>query len=96
MLGGDHPLGLPLIIELEQKGYIVITSVSTPEAVSNIEIKGHGYVRALVLDPNEVCITSGHPLQAYLTEIQLAWHYPYLSPVSCIYFVPTFSYHSRW
>lgn len=53
VLGGDHPLGLPLIIELEQKGYIVITSVSTPEAVSNIEGKGHGYVRALVLDPNE-------------------------------------------
>lgn len=55
VLGGDHPLGLPLIIELEQKGYIVITSVSTPEAVSSIESKGHGYVRALVLDPNEVC-----------------------------------------
>ncbi|KAG2147223.1 hypothetical protein BD769DRAFT_1597094 [Suillus cothurnatus] len=53
VLGGDHPLGLPLIIELEQKGYIVITSVSTPEAVSGIESKGHGYVRALVLDPNE-------------------------------------------
>lgn len=53
VLGGDHPLGLPLIIELEQKGYIVITSVSTPEAVSSIESKGHGYVRALVLDPNE-------------------------------------------
>lgn len=53
VLGGDHPLGLPLIIELEQKGYIVITSVSTPEAVSSIESKGHGFVRALVLDPNE-------------------------------------------
>ncbi|KAG2158511.1 uncharacterized protein EDB93DRAFT_1238246 [Suillus bovinus] len=53
VLGGDHPLGLPLIIELEQKGYIVVTSVSTPEAVSSIESKGHGYVRALVLDPNE-------------------------------------------
>lgn len=36
------------------------------------------------------------PLQPYLTEIQLAWHYPYLSPVPCIYFVPTFSYHSCW
>lgn len=53
VLGGDHPLGLPLIIELEQKGYIVITSVSTPETVSSIENKGHGYVKALVLDPNE-------------------------------------------
>ncbi|KAH7926637.1 hypothetical protein BV22DRAFT_1032635 [Leucogyrophana mollusca] len=53
VLGGDHPLGLPLIVELEQKGYIVIVSVSTPEAVDEIESKGHGYVRALVLDPNE-------------------------------------------
>ncbi|KAG0705121.1 hypothetical protein DFH29DRAFT_848266 [Suillus ampliporus] len=53
VLGGDHPLGLPLIVELEQKGYIVITSVSTPEAVGSIESKGHGYVRALILDPNE-------------------------------------------
>ncbi|KAF9227801.1 hypothetical protein BS17DRAFT_693724 [Gyrodon lividus] len=53
VLGGDHPLGLPLIMELEKQGYIVITSVSSPEAVSGIENKGHGYVRALILDPNE-------------------------------------------
>ncbi|KIJ10508.1 hypothetical protein PAXINDRAFT_164271 [Paxillus involutus ATCC 200175] len=53
VLGGDHPLGLPLIMELEKQGYIVITSVSSPEAVSDIENKGHGYVRALILDPNE-------------------------------------------
>lgn len=55
ILGGDHPLALPLIVELEKQGYIVITSVSSPEAVSDIESKGHGFVRALVLDPNEVC-----------------------------------------
>ncbi|KIL00949.1 hypothetical protein PAXRUDRAFT_821158 [Paxillus rubicundulus Ve08.2h10] len=52
VLGGDHPLGLPLIMELEKQGYIVITSVSSPEAVSDIENKGHGYVCALILDPN--------------------------------------------
>ncbi|KAL0946791.1 hypothetical protein HGRIS_012964 [Hohenbuehelia grisea] len=54
VLGGDTPLGLPLILELERKGYIVITSVSTPEAVEFIEGHCHGYVRALVLDPTEV------------------------------------------
>ncbi|KAF9246415.1 hypothetical protein BU15DRAFT_40086 [Melanogaster broomeanus] len=53
VLGGDHPLGLPLITELEKQGYIVIASVSSPDAVSDIESKGHGYVRALILDPNE-------------------------------------------
>ncbi|KAH7889594.1 hypothetical protein F5I97DRAFT_555761 [Phlebopus sp. FC_14] len=53
VLGGDHPLGFPLILELENKGYIVITSVSSPETVTDIERKTHGFVRALVLDPNE-------------------------------------------
>ncbi|OBZ69313.1 hypothetical protein A0H81_10967 [Grifola frondosa] len=53
VLGGDAPLGRPLILELEKKGYIVIASVSTPEAVDEIERKSHGYVRALVMDPAE-------------------------------------------
>ncbi|CAL1705225.1 unnamed protein product [Somion occarium] len=53
ILGGDTPLGLPLILDLEVKGYIVITSVSTPEAVEEIEARTNGYVRALVLDPSE-------------------------------------------
>ncbi|KAI6005844.1 hypothetical protein EDD15DRAFT_2427094 [Pisolithus albus] len=53
VLGGDHPLALPLILELERKGYIVIASVSSADAVSPLEAKGHGFVRALVLDPNE-------------------------------------------
>jgi hypothetical protein len=48
------PLGSALIADLEKKGYIVITSVSTPEAVDAIEHECHGYVRALVLDPTEV------------------------------------------
>ncbi|PIL24462.1 hypothetical protein GSI_14216 [Ganoderma sinense ZZ0214-1] len=53
VLGGDSPLGLPLVLDLEKKGYIVVTSVSTPESVDEIESKCHGYVRALVLDPSE-------------------------------------------
>ena len=54
VLGGDSPLGLPLVLDLEKKGYIVITSVAAPETVDEIESKCHGYVRALVLDPAEV------------------------------------------
>jgi len=48
------PFGPRLIADLEKNGYIVITSVSTPEAVDATENVCHGYVRALVLDPNEV------------------------------------------
>ena len=54
VLGGDSPLGLPLILDLERQGYIVITSVSGPDAVDEIERHAHGYVRAIVLDPCEV------------------------------------------
>ncbi|EMD37938.1 hypothetical protein CERSUDRAFT_113080 [Gelatoporia subvermispora B] len=53
VLGGDVASGLPLILELEKKGYIVIASVSTPEAADKIEQACNGYVRALVLDPSE-------------------------------------------
>ncbi|KAG7448086.1 uncharacterized protein BT62DRAFT_930169 [Guyanagaster necrorhizus] len=53
VLGGDTPFGLPLISDLEQKGYIVIASVSTPEAADLLERQSHGFVRALVLDPTE-------------------------------------------
>ena len=54
VLGADTPLGLPLVQGLEKEGYIVIASISTAEAVSAIESAGNGYVRALVLDPQEV------------------------------------------
>ncbi|KAH8106858.1 hypothetical protein BXZ70DRAFT_915360 [Cristinia sonorae] len=53
VLGGDSSLGLSLILDLEKQGYIVITSVSSPEAVDVVEQQCHGYVRALVLDPTE-------------------------------------------
>ena len=56
MLGGDSPLGPALISGLEKEGYIVITSVSDPDAVAKIEETGNGYVRALVFDPSEVSL----------------------------------------
>ena len=54
VLGGDSPFAPPLIAQLERKGYIVITSVENPDSVDAIERQSHGYVRALVLDPNLV------------------------------------------
>ncbi|KAK1218851.1 hypothetical protein PQX77_018467 [Marasmius sp. AFHP31] len=53
VLGGDTPLGHPLVLDLEKKGYIVIASVTGPDAAEALERKSHGYVRALVLDPAE-------------------------------------------
>jgi hypothetical protein len=54
VLGGDNPVALPLILGLEKKGFIVIASVATPEAIDELEHAGKGYVKALVLDPFEV------------------------------------------
>lgn len=53
VLGGDTPLGHPLVLDLERKGYIVVASVSGQDAADALERKCHGYVRALVLDPSE-------------------------------------------
>ncbi|KAL5529343.1 hypothetical protein ACEPAG_5328 [Sanghuangporus baumii] len=53
VLGGDLPLGPPLISGLVKEGYIVITSVSNPDTVAEVEASGNGYVRALVFDPSE-------------------------------------------
>lgn len=54
VLGGDTPLALPLIQDLEKNGFIVVASVGTPEAADELESRCNGYVRALVLDPVEV------------------------------------------
>lgn len=56
LLGGDHPLALPIIHELEQQGYIIIASVESPEYVQELERKCNGFVRALALDPSDVSI----------------------------------------
>ncbi|KAF8512265.1 hypothetical protein JB92DRAFT_2929424 [Gautieria morchelliformis] len=53
VLGADHPFGLPLVLGLEATGYIVIASVSNPDAVDTLEAKSKGYIRVLVLDPRE-------------------------------------------
>jgi len=55
VLGGDTPHALPLILDLEKKGYIVIASVSDADAAHTLESKCRGYVRALLLDPASVC-----------------------------------------
>jgi len=53
VLGGDTPLGPVLILGLEKEGYIIITSVSNPDAVAEIETTGNGDGRVLVFNPKE-------------------------------------------
>ena len=95
VLGGDTPSGLPLISELEKNGYVVITSVSTPEHVDEIELQTHGYVRALVLDPTEVGHSRPSYSQALTMHMRLAKHYPVLPALSGIHAVAPLS-HDRF
>jgi hypothetical protein len=74
VLGGDNPVALPLILALEKKGFIIIASVATPEAVDELERAGKGYVKALVLDPFEVRLCS--PGSSHSSHIMTARHNP--------------------
>ena len=77
VLGGNHPLGLPLIMELEAKGYIVITSVSSLGGVSAIESTSHGFIRALVLGQVRHCFV-------VRLNSPLVWYHPNIPPVAHI------------
>ncbi|KAG6899417.1 hypothetical protein C0993_010454 [Termitomyces sp. T159_Od127] len=105
VLGGDTPLALPLILDLEAKGFIVIASVSTPEAGSLLEQQSHGYVRALVLDPNEASLTPAtisvflrslastlsrrFPLSSSGDPFASPASHPYIQSVICLLTLPT-------
>lgn len=54
VLGADSPVGVALATQLELAGFVVIASVSAAESISNFESQFNGYVKALVLDPEEV------------------------------------------
>jgi nucleoside-diphosphate-sugar epimerase len=54
VLGADTLIGPAIVHALEKKGYVVIASVATPEAVDQVEKKSKGNVKALVLNPKEV------------------------------------------
>lgn len=95
MLGGDTPLGPALISGLEKEGYIVITSVSNPDAVAEIEATGNGYVRALVFDPKEAC------LYPFVYILLLTYHFaaiytPAISPLLEGYIDPSLPTEHRW
>ncbi|KAG6854707.1 hypothetical protein C0991_002419 [Blastosporella zonata] len=101
VLGGDTPLALPLILDLDAKGYIIIASVSTPEAVATLEQHSHGYVRALVLDPHEPATISvflrslastlsrKFPLTSSGDPFASPSSHPYIQSVICLLTLPS-------
>jgi hypothetical protein len=86
VLGGDNPVALPLILALEKKGFIIIASVATPEAVDELERAGKGYVKALVLDPFEVRICS--PRRSRPSHMTIARHNSDFPSLLGLYSVP--------
>lgn len=55
ILGVDTvPYGPAVVNDFQKNGYIVIASVFSGEATDNLERNSQGYVRALVLDAEEV------------------------------------------
>lgn len=55
VLGADSLAGPALVHSLEKRGYVVIASAATAEAVEMLEKRSKGFVRALVLNPQDVC-----------------------------------------
>ncbi|KAA1071405.1 hypothetical protein PGT21_006146 [Puccinia graminis f. sp. tritici] len=67
-------LGEQLALHLAQRGMAVIASVSSPEMVARIELEGAGWIKALVLDPQEPH-TSIKPFTRSLT-VSLGLRFP--------------------
>ncbi|KAG6851299.1 hypothetical protein H0H93_011735 [Arthromyces matolae] len=100
VLGGDMPLAIPLILDLEAKGFIVIASVSCHESVTALEQQCHGYVRALVLDPNEPAtvpvflrslistLSRKFPLSSSGDPFASPSSHPYIQSVICLLTLP--------
>lgn len=55
VLGADTLAGPALVHSLEKRGYVVIASCATAEATEMLEKRSKGFVRALVLRPQDVC-----------------------------------------
>ena len=55
VLGADTLAGPALVHSLEKRGYVVIASCATAEAAEMLEKRSKGFVRALVLRPQDVC-----------------------------------------
>ncbi|GAA5843732.1 hypothetical protein JCM9279_000125 [Rhodotorula babjevae] len=53
VLGADSPHGRDLALDLERRGFVVVATVADPREVDVLEKLSRGWLKALVLDPNE-------------------------------------------
>lgn len=56
LLGADGQVGADIATDLESRGFVVIASVSHHSHVEQLEKQGRGFIKALVLDPFQVCL----------------------------------------
>lgn len=54
VLGAHSPHGRDLALDLERRGFVVVATVADPREVDVLEKLSRGWLKALVLDPNEV------------------------------------------
>ncbi|SGY77514.1 BQ5605_C005g03657 [Microbotryum silenes-dioicae] len=70
VLGCDSPLFADLALDLEARGFVVIATVSNPNAVDALEKRSRGWLKVLVLDGNDA--TSVAPfLRSLATALSL-------------------------
>ncbi|GAA5822836.1 hypothetical protein JCM11251_004395 [Rhodosporidiobolus azoricus] len=53
VLGADCPVGRELALELERRGFVVIATVKEPVEVDALERMSRGWMKVLILDPND-------------------------------------------
>ncbi|GAA5891053.1 hypothetical protein JCM8208_003148 [Rhodotorula glutinis] len=53
VLGADSPHGRDLALDLERRGFVVVATVADPREVDVLDKLSRGWLKALVLDPNE-------------------------------------------
>ncbi|GAA5922587.1 hypothetical protein JCM3775_005782 [Rhodotorula graminis] len=53
VLGAETPHGRDLALDLERRGFVVVATVADPREVDVLEKLSRGWLKALVLDPNE-------------------------------------------
>ncbi|GAA5894831.1 hypothetical protein JCM6882_006689 [Rhodosporidiobolus microsporus] len=53
VLGADSPVGRELALEMERRGFVVIATVKEPVEVYALERMSRGWMKVLVLDPND-------------------------------------------
>lgn len=104
ILGADAvPYGPSVVRDFQKNGYIVLASVFSGEAADDLERDTEGYVRALVLDAEEVSQLTFWSLKSNICakrnscrEVFIAWFYPAFPALAEFNVVPAFPDYCSW